>query len=200
MNRNFDSRLIVFEGVDKAGKTTQSQMLFEYLKSIYEPNKLSLYSFPDYKSNTGKEIRAYLDGKIDRFANEWLHLLYAANRYEWKKDIENNIAKGKTIILNRYFESNIVYGYSRGIDALWLSNLDRLMPKPDITIILDVPIIESSNRNNKPDKNESNISYMEIVRKNFLKFSEEYDWKIVDGTGSREEVHKRVLAVLDHLL
>ena len=197
IERNPDGRIIVFEGVDKAGKTTQSQMLFDYLKSKWDPNKLALYSFPDYTSITGKEIKAYLQGMRDNFAIEWLHLLYAANRYEHKAELESAIANGKIIILNRYFESNIVYGYSRGMDEEWLFNLDRFMPEPDVTIILDVPISESNLRNDNPDKNESNSQYMETVRRNFIKFSTKYNWTIIDGSGSKEKVHERVIAGID---
>jgi len=198
MNDNDKGRAIVFEGIDKAGKTTQSQMLYEYIEKNF--GNAILISFPDYTSNTGKEIRAYLDGHRENFAPEWLHIMYAANRYEWKNVIDEFLSKGKILIFNRYYESNIAYGVARGLDISWLLNLDKMMPKPHLTIILDIPVDKSKNRNSNPDKNESNLEYLENVRKTFLDLAEMNKWVILNANDTKENLHEEVLRITKDIL
>lgn len=72
--------IIVLEGLDKSGKTTQAKMLFDYLLNK-KPGKVVLISFPDYSTQIGKLVRDFLDGKT-KFSSETLHMLLAANRRE----------------------------------------------------------------------------------------------------------------------
>ena len=196
---NKRGKIIVLEGIDKAGKSTQSHMLLNYLRGIYS-KQISVLSFPDYDSPTGKEIRAYLDGLRNNYSSEWLHLIYAANRYEWKKIIEKALDEEQILILNRYFESNIVYGAIHGASIDWLVSLDYYMPKPDLTIILDIPVSESSKRTNNPDVNESDIQLLQKVRTLFLDLARSYNWEIINANRSKQEVHKDIVMAVEKKL
>ncbi|HSA74830.1 MAG TPA: hypothetical protein VLE21_01430, partial [Candidatus Nitrosocosmicus sp.] len=92
-------KIIVIEGLDKSGKTTQSNMLFNYLDKK-EPGNVVLMNFPDYSTRIGKEIRDFLEGRVN-YNNETKHLLLAANRWEKKQEIDNSLSSGKTIVMNR---------------------------------------------------------------------------------------------------
>ena len=89
-------KIIVLEGTDKAGKTTQSRMLVEALKGA---GKICVVvDFPDYTTPIGMEIRAFLDGKRD-YPPEVKHLLFSANRWEKKEEIEAMLENDTIVIL-----------------------------------------------------------------------------------------------------
>jgi len=101
-------KIIVIEGIDKAGKTTQANLLLNKLNS-YKYHKYVKFDFPDYSTPVGKEIKQFLDGKRD-YPDEVKMMLLSANRWEKSGEIERVIGNGKTIIMNRYYQSNLVYG------------------------------------------------------------------------------------------
>ena len=125
-------KIIVLEGLDKSGKTTQAHMLHDYLNDK-NPDQAVLFSFPDYSTKIGNEIRSFLEGKV-QYNAETKHMLLSANRWEKKVNILESQKAGKTIILNRYYQSNLVYGLANGLDFEWLSILDKGLPKEDVTI------------------------------------------------------------------
>ena len=106
-------KIVVLEGTDKAGKTTQSRMLLEALKN--QGKVCVVIDFPDYNTPIGTEIRAFLDGRRE-YPSEAKHLLFSANRWEKKKEIESMLANGTIVVMNRYWQSNLAYGAANGID------------------------------------------------------------------------------------
>ena len=125
-------KIIVFEGIDKAGKTTQAKLLEKKLG-----NKCVRIDFPDYSTPVGKEIRQFLDGKRN-YPDEVKMMLLSANRWEKKGEIEKIVSKGTTVIMNRYYQSNLVYGISKGLKLDWLLSLDKGLPKADLVIVIDI--------------------------------------------------------------
>ena len=99
--------IVTFEGGDQAGKKTQSALLAKRLKSL--KIKTKLFSFPDYSTPIGKEIDKYLHGKR-KFPPQTIHTLLAANRWEKVDEIKKAQEKNSVVIMNRYAESNLVYG------------------------------------------------------------------------------------------
>jgi dTMP kinase len=87
---------ILFEGVDRCGKTTQSQLLASHLnKDPKTPTEL--IRFPDRTTTIGQIIDSYLKSKSD-LNDHSIHLLFSANRWEQKKFIEDSLAAGKTLV------------------------------------------------------------------------------------------------------
>src|ERR671919_107363 len=118
-------KIIVIEGTDKAGKGSQSRMLAETLKAS---GKICvILDFPDYMTSIGMEIKAFLEGKRE-YLPEVKHLLFSANRWEKKKEIESMLENGTIIVMNRYWQSNLVYGVANGMDTNWLLGLDKGLP------------------------------------------------------------------------
>ena len=186
-------RIIVIEGTDKAGKETQSRMLFETLKDAGKA--CAIISFPAYETPIGMEIRAFLNGKRD-YLPQVKHLLFSANRWEKKEEIENSIKKGIVIIMDRYWQSNLIYGVANGMNANWLLKLDKGLPKEDLVIALLVNPQTSSNRATIQDDFESNANLAAKAYRNYKKFAKQFNWKIIDGSMSKEQVHQEILKII----
>lgn len=185
-------KVIVLEGTDKAGKTTQSRLLAEAIKAL--GRICVVVDFPDYTTPIGTEIRAFLDGKRD-YPSEAKHLLFSANRWEKKKEIESMVENGTIVVMNRYWQSNLVYGVSNGMDANWLLKLDKGLPKEDLVIVILVRPDISTKRAESLDAFESDKQLAAKAYKNYLKFAKQFGWKVIDGSKSREQVHQEVLKI-----
>ena len=185
--------IIVFEGGDQAGKKTQSTLLTKKLKSL--KIKTKLFSFPDYTTPIGKEINKYLHGKRS-FSPQTIHCLLAANRWEKVEKIKMAQEKNSVVIMNRYTESNLVYGLVNGLKLSWLENLDAGLPKSDLVIVLDVPQNESFKRKKtNRDKFEKNKIFSQTISKIYRKMAKKKRWKIVDATNSINEVHQDIMQI-----
>ena len=191
-------KLIVIEGLDKSGKTTQSKMLFEFYNKLY-PGYVSLLNFPDYTTRIGHEIRLFLEGKI-QYDNEVKHILLSANRWEKKSEIETLRSQGNIVILNRYYQSNLVYGLSNDMDLDWLMNLDLGLPKEDIVIVLDIDPSLSRKRgienNFILDEFEKNKDFMERARNNYLYLAKKFNWTVINSDHDANSILK---LIVDHI-
>jgi dTMP kinase len=188
-------RIIVIEGVDKAGKQTQARLLVESLK--LSGRICVVVDFPDYNTPIGMEIKAFLEGKRE-YPNELKHMLLSANRWERKSEIESMIEKGTIVIMNRYYQSNLVYGVSNGLNINWLANLERGLPKEDIVIVLDVSSTVLTERSTERDLDsfEKNQKLLLEVNKNYHKLAKQFKWKIINGEKSKEQVHQEIMNIL----
>jgi dTMP kinase len=192
-----NGKIIVLEGIDKSGKTTQSKLLVDYISSTTSFKAVQM-NFPNYGTFSGIEIYRHLKGQT--LYNPYaLHVLFTLNRYEEKPYIERLLDGGSIIVMNRYYQSNIIYGLADGITRLeWLESLDGEMPQANLIIILDISIEESMSRNSNPDVNEQDKNYLRRVRSYFLKYADAYGWKIVDANNkSKEEIHKEVVKIAE---
>ena len=185
--------IIVFEGGDQAGKKTQSILLEKKLKSA--KIKTKLFSFPDYSTPIGKEIDQYLHGKR-KFSPQVIHCLLAANRWEKVDEIKKAQQRNSVIIMNRYRESNLVYGLVNGLKLDWLENLDLGLPKSDLVIVLDVPQTESfSRKRSNRDRFEKNKDFSQNISRTYKKMAKKNKWKIIDATKSKQEVHQSIMKI-----
>jgi len=185
--------IVVFEGGDQAGKKTQSALLEKRLKLA--KIKTKLFSFPDYTTPIGKEISRYLDGKR-KFPPQVIHCLLSANRWEKIDEIRKSQEKNSVIIMNRYRESNLVYGLVNGLKLDWLESLDHGLPKSDLVIILDVSQTESfSRKKSNRDRFERNKDFSNKISTTYRKMAVKKKWKIVDATKSKQDVHGDIMKI-----
>jgi dTMP kinase len=185
--------IVTFEGGDQAGKKTQSALLAKRLKSL--KIKTKLFSFPDYSTPIGKEIDKYLHGKR-KFPPQTIHTLLAANRWEKVDEIKKAQEKNSVVIMNRYAESNLVYGLANGLKLAWLEGLDAGLPKSDLVIVLDVPQNESFKRKRQNrDKFEKNAKFSQTISRTYRKLAKKKRWKIIDATQSKNDVHQDIMRV-----
>ena len=186
--------IIVIEGGDQAGKKTQSQLLAAKLNS--KKLKTKLFSFPDYTTPIGKEISRYLEGEIE-LDPKIIHFLLAANRYEKIQEVNEAIEKNSILVMNRYYQSNWVYGLVNGMKLDWLEKLDSGLPKADLVIVLDVSQQESFKRKKtNRDKFEKNKSFYKKIAETYKTLAIKKRWKIVDATRTKDKVHGDIMKIL----
>jgi dTMP kinase len=154
-----------------------------------------ILDFPDYTTPIGMEIKAFLEGKRD-YLPEVKHLLFSANRWEKKKEIESMLENGTIIVMNRYWQSNLVYGVANGIETNWLLRLDKGLPKEDIVLVILVNPSISAKRAEIQDTFESDPQLAAKAYKNYLKFAKQYRWKVLDGSKSKEQVHQEITKII----
>jgi dTMP kinase len=187
-------KIIVIEGIDQAGKYTQSNLLQSNL--LQSGNVCTIMDFPDYTTPIGQEIRAFLDSNRN-YTLETEHLLMSANRWEKKNDIESLIESGTVIIMNRYYQSNLVYGVSNGLNLKWLLNLDKGLPKEDVVIILEVNPNTSYQRvPGNRDAFETDRKLLTKVHKNYRKLARQFKWKVINGERVSGEVHDDIMKIV----
>lgn len=200
---------ISFEGIEGTGKSTQARLLRDWLEA--EGIEAVLTREPG-GTGIGKKIRQVLldtdHGGMDPVTEL---LLYSADRRQhMTEEILPSTGKGLAVITDRFSDSTRAYqGQARGIDSRVLDEIDELATggiKPDLTILLDMDVREGLSRNrsaNKTDRLElEEISFHERVRKAFLDIqrAEPERVKLIDATGTVEEVHARVVGVVKEFL
>ncbi|KAK9494105.1 thymidylate kinase-domain-containing protein [Lipomyces doorenjongii] len=138
--KNSRGLLVVFEGLDRAGKTTQCQLLYEKLAKRLGAGRVRVQKVPDRSTQIGQAINAYLVSQT-HLPDHAIHLLFSANRWELRESILSSLAAGQTVILDRYVPSGVAYSLAKGIPDMsleWCIAPDRGLPQPDVTIFLDV--------------------------------------------------------------
>lgn len=191
--------IIAIEGIDQAGKHTQTQMLHRALKRQRKLSSKAIH-FPIYDTPIGETIRQYLTTadsrrKPSRLPLQVLHCLQAANKWERLHYIQNYCRLYDVVIIDRYLASNVVYGMANGLERKWLAGLENGLPKADLTILLDISVDESfARRPASRDKFEKNKKFLNTVRAQYHKQAKKSDWKIIDAGRPQKDVHKDVLA------
>ena len=190
-------KIIVIEGIDKAGKTTQANLLLKNLKG----KKYVKFDFPDYSTPVGIEIKQFLDGKRD-YSDEVKMMLLSANRWEKKSEIESIIGKGTTIIMNRYYQSNLVYGISKGLKLKWLLALDEGLPKADLVVVIDIKTntLVKRSRNDITDTFEQDLDLIRKVRRNYKMLANKFNWHIIDGEDTVNIVNVQVVELVRKIM
>lgn len=205
-------QLIVIEGIDGSGKTTQIELLKKAL--VLQSIPLEIISFPRYEDNIyGKLVKRYLEGEFGKLGEidpHFLALMYAGDRFLAKPQIEKWLSEGKLVIANRYVSASKAHlgAYlpegSREEFFSWLDELeyrDNGMSKADQTILLSVdPKVGQQNVMNKPlpDIHEENLKYLEKAGKLYLELAKKEKWKVIDcmegdWMKDKEDTHQEIL-------
>jgi dTMP kinase len=188
--------LIAIEGIDGSGKSAIAKELVDFLNAVgYDAILLKEPSDSIY----GEKIRK----SAQRLPpEEELDLFLRDREIDVRERILPALEKGKVIVMDRYYYSNIAYQSARGIDAERIRSLnEKFAPKPDLVIILDVSpetALRRIKRRGKLTAFESR-DYLEKVRKNFLKLADERT-VVVNAEKGLEEVKKDVFAIVKQLL
>jgi dTMP kinase len=186
--------LIVFEGLDQSGKQTQAERLRDEVQA--RGRACELLSFPAYATRIGQEIHAGLHGERD-YAADVMQLLYVANRFEMKPQIEQWLAAGTIIVSDRYLASSIAYGEAQGLDAAWLAEIQRFLPQPDLTILLDIaPETAARRKAANRDKYERDLALLSRVRESYRRQAASGEWLRLDGEQDRAHVSAEVIAAV----
>ena len=178
--------LIAFEGLDQSGKQTQAEMLRDHLKA--DGRKARLVSFPDYGTSIGEEIARALQGERD-YGADVMQLLYIANRYERKPDLHRWLDGGLILVSDRFSASSIAYGEAQGLDPLWLAEMQKFLPVPALTILLDIaPDTAVTRKSVDRDRYERDLAMQGRVRESYLRQARQDGWVTLDGERSKDEI------------
>jgi dTMP kinase len=190
--------LIVFEGLDQSGKQTQAEALRDTVRE--QGHKARLVSFPDYATSIGEELARALQGERD-YGPDVMQLLYVANRYERKPDLQRWLDGGLILVCDRYTASSIAYGEAFGLDTAWLADMQKFLPPASLTILLDIaPETAVARKSVDRDRYERDLALQERVRRSYLRQAARERWTVLDGERDKTAVSADVLNAVAPLL
>ena len=199
-------KLIVIEGLDGCGKSTQLELLKEKMDAHF-------ISFPYYDTDSGKMISAYLRGDYNEpdpsVSAYSASIMYAADRYtsyrtHWKALYDSD----KPVISARYVSSNAIYQMTKLPETEWDSYLEWLcdleyvklgMPKPDLTILLDMPAAVSdtllmkryNGDDSKRDIHERDHLFQDLCRRAAYYTADKFGWQMINCCDPYNELRSK---------
>lgn len=216
-------KLIVLEGIDGSGKHTQLEMLARAMRERGVAH--TAIDFPRYDGFFGRMVAQYLNGEFGTLAQVDAHfsaLLFAGDRLENKKQLENFIADGRLVLADRYIASNLAHQGARaaarksGEFVRWLERLEYEvygLPREDLVIYLRLPaaraqkLVSRKNRRSytrrRRDLQEANLKHLQGATRIFERLAHQGNWATVECMEARrnelrlpEEIHRDIMAVL----
>lgn len=190
---------ITFEGIDGCGKTTQIELLKEYLEK--DGYTVLLTREPGSKG-LGEKIREILlnyDGEVSSNCESFLFLADRSQHIDII--IKPAIEKGTIVLCDRHTDSTVAYqGYGRQLDLKQIKDLNNIATngiKPDLTFVFDISVETSLERIGKGrDRMEnSGVEFFNRVRQGYIEISKQESErvKLLDGTKTIEELHNSVV-------
>ena len=190
--------LIAFEGLDQSGKQTQAERVSAHVSA--SGRQCRLLSFPDYGTPIGAEIAKALHGERE-YGPDVMQLMYVANRYEKRVEMQQALEDGVVLVCDRYLASSIAYGEAQGLDAAWLRDIQRHLPRPILTILLDIaPETAVQRKAADRDRYERDLALLSRVRQSYQRQSTEDGWLRLNGERPREAVSTDVVNAVETLL
>ena len=204
--QNNKGLFITFEGADGCGKTTQINLLNEYLKS---KNYKTITTLEPGGCDIGKQLRQILlhhDGYISPRAEMFMYLADRAQHVD--AVIKKNVEENKIVLCDRYIDSSIAYqGYARGGDIEQIDLLNNLATgnyKPDLTFVFDVEseIAQQRVGKTKDRLEKEGLEFHKKVRFGYLELAKKYPdrIKVIDSNKTIEEVFEQVKKVIVEIL
>lgn len=186
--------LIAFEGLDQSGKETQARHLRARMEQ--DGRKVYALSFPDYETPIGREIAAALRGERD-FGPDVMQLLYVANRFEFKPRLDAWLEGDAVVVCDRYRASSVAYGEAQGLDRQWLEDIQRFLPTPEITVLLDIaPETAVSRKHTGRDRYERDLALLARVRRSYRAQALTHNWVLVNGEQVKDAVSAAIEAAV----
>ena len=187
--------LVAIEGLDQSGKETQARELRDRLRAAGYRSRV--VAFPDYGTSIGEEIARALQGERE-YGPETMQLLYVANRFERKADIDRWQAGGLIVVFDRYVASAIAYGEAHGLDPAWLENLQIYLPQPDLTFFLDIaPETAMARKTVGRDRYERDLALLARVRASYQRLAAQPGWIRIDGERPPDEIAINLASALE---
>ena len=196
---------ISFEGIEGCGKTTQVQLLGNYLSS---KNQRVLLTEEPGGTKIGRKIRTLLLSPENHMDPLTELLLYNSSRAQHVREvIYPALIQNTIVITDRFVDSTVSYqGYARGIDVAIIKALNEIVVpdlKPFVTFLLDLAVEDGLERNRGAQKTDrlelETIEFHNQVRNGYLQIAKEEPdrIKVIDASGSIEEVSKKIIEVLE---
>ena len=217
-------KFIALEGIDGSGKRTQLEMLSRALRQRGVAH--ATVSFPRYEGFFGRMVARYLNGEFGSLSEVDAHfsaLLYAGDRLENKRQLEENLTQGKIILADRYTGSNLAHQGARVPrrhlpDFLrWLEELEYDvygLPREDIVIYLRLPAAKAQTMvgqksvrgytRRRHDLQEANLAHLKAAANIYDRLAKRPNWSAVNCMNRNEGemlapevIHRQVMEVVD---
>jgi dTMP kinase len=198
---------ISFEGIDFSGKSTQIELLKDYLEE--HNKKVEILREPGGTEISEKVRKILLDNKNEKMFAEAELLLFSASRAQLVREkIQPYLDKGIYVISDRFHDSSTAYqGYGRGIPVEVVMKVHELVigdTIPDLTFFIDIPVGIANERkkkksNIKLDRIEvADIEFYNRVRSGYLEIArKEERFKVIDGTQTIETIQNQIISELE---
>lgn len=187
------SKLIVFEGIDRSGKTTQVKKLYDHFTAL----ELGFYIT---REPCNRNVRFELkNGNLS--PKQQLELILK-DRCEHCHLTKHLLESADLVLCDRFTGSTFAYqGYGYGLDLDVLRELNEVATggvTPDMTILFDCPVDVAIKRNfGKPlDKVEQDLHFLDRVRFGYLELARENNWIVVDATRSECQIFAELLGII----
>ncbi len=206
---------VIIDGIDGCGKSTQVKLLAQSLSAKGYSVAVSKWQDSSYIKHLyiGDLLRRIQEGNVVIPPESRTFLLGADIVYRLESKIKPLLNEGKIVIGDRYIYKVVAQGIARGLDKKWLASLFAFVLKPDVKIMLDVPVEVALNRIVKsreisfyeagldvlkrPDKPSSFLRFQNEVRQQFLELMREEHGYIVDGNLPLEQQSRLILSYVE---
>ena len=194
-------KMITLYGINGIGKTTQVELLVEWLKS--QGKQASRLKYPVYDLEPeGPFIYKYLRDADFRRENELsteaLQQKYADNRQRYEAELQRRLSEGEWIVAEDYTGTGIAWGLTWGADLEYLEGINRDLHQPDLNILMHGErfdtAIEAGHRNETAEER------IKICKNFHLLLAYRYDWKRVNANQSVEAVSEDITRIVKGIL
>lgn len=219
-------KIIVISGTDGCGKQTQTEKLFDYLKT--KNLEVKKQSFPNYDSWSSGPLKMYMEGDLGKNANlispYQASTLYAVDRFCTMKSYDTYLENGGILLLDRYMESNLIHQACKISDYAekqkfidWITNFEfneLKIPSPNLIIFLNMPpklSMEFANKREtlksgaKKDIHEQDPNHLINAYNNGIEIAKTSGWTIIDCVENNnlktiDQIHNEVKVIVDNFL
>lgn len=190
---------ILFEGIDRCGKSTQAKAVAAGLRG--EGYAVEEMRFPDRTTTIGKLIDAYLreSTEVDDHA---IHLLFAANRWEAASAIEATLAAGTSLVVDRYSYSGMVFTGAKGLPLEWCAAPEIGLPKPDIVVHMDISLASAAARGGYGEERYEKEEMQRKVHAAFAQLAADDPavWHVCDADRDPQVITEELVAHLSSVI
>lgn len=183
--------LIVLEGLDRCGKTTQCDRLVSFLERKGLP--VEAWRFPDRNTDIGRMISSYLTNK-SQLDDKTIHLLFSANRWEKRALMESKLRNGITLVVDRYSYSGVSFSAAKGINVKWCKAPEKGLIAPDLVVYFDILPEEAARRGNYGIERYEQLEFQKKVA-HYYQILKDVTWKVVDASLSPELIENQIQAL-----
>lgn len=191
--------LIVLEGIDGCGKSTQVSLLVDKLRSI-SIDTLQLREPTD--GPHGLRLRSILNEEIQAEHAEILSLFVKDRKQHVSEKIEPALNSGKTVVMDRYYYSTMAYQSASGFSMEKIRTDNSFAPVPDLVLILDIPAEDGVKRVLKDGSTDrfEKVDFLNRVREQYLKLKDESNVQLIDASLDVQEVHANIWSFIENIM
>ncbi len=183
--------LIVLEGLDNCGKTTQAELIYDFLRK----EGYNVHVSKELTTEIGRVIKRYF--KNEAFEPVLKALLFAADREKRLEDVKVKLKRNEIVIMDRYIHSAIVYRRAEGLDHDWVRLVNKHVPAYDVGIYIDITPEESMKRyTSRKDNIKYSLDILRKIREYYLEYVNKEELICVNGMQDKKEITKEIINII----